>query len=88
MRHQGTEFVTSTGEKLDGPHLPEPLEGHAMVRINSTHTLITGRLSYSFVNMYVVFTLGIGLDSSFGARRDTELCHLSLKKTFIQNVKD
>ena len=45
-RHQETEFILANGEKLSGPNLPVALEGHAMVRINSTNTLIIGKLIF------------------------------------------
>jgi len=45
-RHQETEFILANGEKLSGPNLPVALEGHAMVRINSTNTLIIGGLDF------------------------------------------
>jgi hypothetical protein len=48
-----TEYVTVTGTML-GPDLPMAIEGHAMVAINSTCSMVIGGLSFPFFDDFAL----------------------------------
>ena len=53
MNTLATTEIFKDGHFVAGPALPHPVEGHCMIRINETHSMLTGGKIYQYHDNYV-----------------------------------